>query len=91
MTSGLNTLLEELSSWVMVTDCRSLPDDALDVATLKQLGELWKKTGYSVRAALVTLEDEPAPRRRYRSTPPASIRSLSVMKRWMINLVCSFP
>jgi hypothetical protein len=90
-TSGLNTLLEKLSSWVTVTDGDGLPDDALPDAnaiTLEQLRELWEKARYSVRAALAILKNEPAPLLFYRSALLASTRPLSVMKRWLMNLLC---
>lgn len=57
MTSGLNTLLEELSSGIMVTDDHQgyLDDAVLDVIILEQLRELWQKARYSTRTALATL------------------------------------
>lgn len=57
MTSGLNTLLEELSSGIMITDNhQGCPDDAvLDVIILEQLRELWQKARDSTRTALATL------------------------------------
>ena len=80
-TSGLNTLLEELSSWVTVTDGHGLPDDPLPVTiSLEELRDLWENAGYTVREALTTLSNEPAPQ--------LSTRPLTVIKRWLMNLVC---
>ena len=89
---GLNTLLENLSSWVEVTD--DLPDDALpgEVA-LEQLCEpsyAWSKAGDSVREALVlmTLTRGPAQRLSYLSAPLASKYRQSAIRRWLTSLVC---
>jgi hypothetical protein len=87
VTSGLNTLLEKLSSWPMVTN--SLPDDVLlpDVITLEKHRELWEKARYTVSVALAVLKNEPAPQSFYHSALLASTRPRSLMKRWMVNLV----
>jgi hypothetical protein len=78
MNSRLNTLLE---SWITVADGHDLTDDALpDVITPEQLHKLWERARYSVGAALVTLKNEPAPER--------STGLQSVMKRWVMELVC---
>ena len=81
-TSGLNTLLEELSSWVTVTDDgHGLPNDPLPVTiSLEELRDLWENAGYIVREALTTLKNEPAPQ--------LSTRPLTVIKRWLMNFVC---
>ncbi|KAF8486436.1 hypothetical protein DFH94DRAFT_713312 [Russula ochroleuca] len=87
-TSGLNTLVEKLSSWVTITYNRGLRDDALsDVITLEQHRRLWAKARDSVGAALATLKNEPSPQLIYRSDPLASKGPRSVMRRWMTNLV----
>ena len=86
-TFGLNTLLEILSSWAMITDSHGLPDDEFpDVITLEKLHELWEKTRYTMGLAVV-LKNEPASQLFYRSTVLSSTRPLSVMKRWMVDLV----
>jgi hypothetical protein len=82
--SGLNTLLEKISSWDTVTDGHGLPDDALPDVILEQLRELWENARYSVRAAFATLKNETAPQLFYRS---ASTRPRSVTKLRMMNLV----
>ena len=88
ITSGLNTLLEELPFWFTVTDSHSLPNDApLDIIALEQLHELWEKARYSMRAALATMKTEPAPQLLYRSAPLTSART-SVLKRFLMNFVC---
>ncbi|KAF8486068.1 hypothetical protein DFH94DRAFT_166762 [Russula ochroleuca] len=88
-TSGLNILIEKISSWVVVTDGHGLSDDVHpDVISLEQVRELWEKAGYSVRAALAILKNEPAPQLLLPSAPLASTRLRSVMKRWMTKLVC---
>ena len=79
--SGLNTLLRKLSSLVMVTDGHVLPDGTLpDVITPEQLRKLWERARNSVRVALETLKNKPA--------PPFSTGPLSVIKPWLTNLVC---
>lgn len=81
-TSGLNTLLR---SWTTVTDGRAFPDDDFpDVITPEQLRKLWENARYSVRAALASLRDEPAPQLFYRSAPT---RLKSVMRRWVMKHV----
>lgn len=90
-TSGLNFLLEELSSWITVTDGHGLLDDAFpDAISLEKLRELWEKARDSMRVALAILKDETAPELCYRSAPLTSTRTrpLSVMKRWLVNFVC---
>ena len=90
-TSGLNSLLEELSSRVTVTDGHALLDGAFpDAISLEELRELWEKARDSMRAALAILKDETAPELCYRSAPLTSTRTrpLSVMKRWLVNFVC---
>jgi len=88
--AGLNTLLGNMSSWVVATN--GVSDDALSgAATLQHLHDLsyaWAKARDSVRAALVTLTSEPAQRLYYRSAPLASPRSRSGMRRWAMSLVC---
>ena len=90
-TTGLNALLEELSSWVTVTGCHGLPADELpDLLSLEQVRELsyvWAEARNSVREALLNLTSESALRLSYRSALPASTRRRSVMTRWMTNLV----
>jgi hypothetical protein len=87
-TSGMNTLLEKLSSWVMVADSRGLPADVPpDVLTLEQVCELsyvWAEARDSMHAALLALIGKPAPQLFYRS---ALKRPRAVMRRWMMNLV----
>ena len=64
-----------------ITDGHVLPDSALpDVITPEQLRKLWERARDSVRVALATMKNEPAPQ--------LSTRPLSVIKRWLINLVC---
>ena len=87
-TSGLDTLLEELSSLFKVTDSHSPSNDApLDIITLEQLRELWERARYSVRVALATMENKPAPQLLYRSAAPASTRSPSALKRFLMKFV----
>ena len=90
--SGSNTLVEKLLSWVTITHSHGLRDNMLsDATTLEQHQKLWMKARDSVRAALGTLKNEPAAQAFYRSDPPlVSTRRLSVMKRWLMGLVC-FP
>ena len=82
-TSGLITLLEDLSSWVAITDGPS--DDVLpDVVTLEQLSEVkWalERARDTVHAVLAILKSEPAQR-------VASMHTRSAFKRWMKSLVC---
>ena len=80
MTSGLNTLLEKLSSWVTVTDGRvPQADDVLpDVLTLEKHREQWVEARDFIRAALATLRNEPV--------PLVSTRPRSVIKRWLMKL-----
>ena len=89
-TFGLNSLVEKLSSWVTITCSHGVCEDTLsDAITLEQYRKLWVKTRDSVRAALVTLKNEPAVQAFYLSNPPlASTRCISVMKRWLMDLVC---
>jgi hypothetical protein len=59
---GLNALVDNLSSWVVITD-GPLGDGRSGVVALKQLRKLsyaWEKARKSVRAALVTLTKERA-------------------------------
>jgi hypothetical protein len=80
-TSGLNTLVEKLSSWVTDIDGRVLPDGALqDVISVERARELWEKERHHVRVALAILKNEPVPRL-------ASTRPRSFMKQWLMNLV----
>jgi hypothetical protein len=87
-TSGLNILLEELSSWAMVTDSHGFPADVLpDVLTLEQVRELsyvWAEARDSMHAAMLALIGKPEPRLFYRS---ALTRPRAVMRRWMMKLV----
>ena len=89
---GLNTLLEVLSSWVMVTAGHGLSGDAIpDIIALERLHKLWEKARFSICAALAILKNEPVPQSFFRSAPLASTRPQSVMKRmkrWMMNIVC---
>jgi hypothetical protein len=78
-TSGLNSLLEVLSSWAAVADGPS--DDALPDVTLEQLGDLkraWEKARDSVRAALATQTGE--------QVQPVT-HTGSGFKRWVKSLV----
>ena len=90
MTSGLNFLDEKLSSWVTITCGHSLGDGALsDVTALEQHRELWVKARDSIGVTLTILKNEPASQSFHSSAPPlASTKRLSVMKRWLMNLVC---
>jgi hypothetical protein len=88
MSSGLNTLLGELLSWVTVADGQGLPDVLPDVLTVEQVRELsyvWAKARDSARAALLDLTSEPASRLFYRSALLSSTRPRSVMTRWMMH------
>ena len=88
MSSELNALIEKLSSWVMIAHSHGLRDDALsDIITLEQVRELWVKSRDSIRTTLAALKNESATQLFYRSAPPVAIGRLSVMKRWLINLV----
>lgn len=79
MTSGLNTLLEELSSWVTAKDNPALSDGGPpDVITTEQLRERWVDARDLVSAAMESL-NEPAPQ--------AQTRPRSVVRRWMMNLL----
>jgi hypothetical protein len=91
-TFGLNALVEKLLSWVTITCSHGVCEDMLsDAITLEQYRKLWVKVRDSVHAALVTLKNEPAARAFYLSNPPlASTKRVSVMKRWLMDLVC-FP
>jgi hypothetical protein len=62
----LNTLLEKLSSRVMVIDADDTPPD---VVTLEKLEERWEKAKDSVRAALAILKNEPV-HNRFTIPPP---------------------
>ena len=80
-TSGLNGLLEKLSFRVTVSDGHGRTDGALpDVVSLKQLRKLWEEAEDSLHGSLETLKNEPPPQ--------LSTRPLSVMKRWLMNLIC---
>ena len=83
LIQGLNTLIENISSWAAITDGPT--DDALPgVVTLEQLDEAkwaWEKSRDSVRVALKSLTSEPAQR-------VASIQRRSGFKLWMRSLVC---
>ncbi len=81
MTSGFNTLLGMLISWVSVIDSHGLPDEV----TLKQRRKLWQKARDSIRTGLATLNHEPVPRMSYDSAPLASTPPRSVMRRWTVN------
>jgi hypothetical protein len=83
--SGLNTLLEKLSSCEMITDADDTPPD---IVTLEQLEERWERARDSVRAALAILKNEPVPQPLYRPAPTAINALRSVTRRWTINLVC---
>ena len=83
--SGLNALVEKLSSCVMVMDAGDTPPD---IVTLEQLKERWEKARDSVRAALAILKNEPVPQSFYRPVPTAINTLRSVTRRWTINLVC---
>ena len=89
-TLGLNALLEQLLSWVTVTNGHGPPGDPLpDVITLEQLREQWVKTKDFMSAALVILENGQALELFNRSAPLVSTRPRlgSMIKRWMMNLV----
>ena len=90
MTFGLNALVEKLSSWVMITCSHGICEDMLlDAITLEQYRKLWVKTRDSVHTVLVTLKNELAAQAFYLSNPPlASTRCISVIKRWLMDLVC---
>jgi hypothetical protein len=86
-TSELNTLLENLSSWVAVIDGPS-GDASIDVAYPQELGEIkcaWEKTRDSLRSALETLTSEPVHHRR--ALAFMHHRS-ALLRRWMTSLVC---
>ena len=88
-TSGLNSLLAKLSSWV-ASDVQGIPDDVLpDVIVLEQLREQWVRARDVVSAALATLENKPAQQLFYRSSLLASTRPRS-LRRWTINFVRLF-
>ena len=89
-TSGLNSLVEKLSSWVTITCSDGLRDDVpSDIIILEQHRELWVEARDSVRAMLAILENKPASQMLHNSAPPLrSTNPLSVMKRWLMNLVC---
>ncbi len=62
-STGLNTLLEMVSSWAAVMDEPSRADVSMDVVTLQQLSELkcaWERTRDSMHDALAALTSEPA-------------------------------
>ena len=90
MTFGLNALVKKLSSWVMITCSHGICEDMLlDAITLEQYRKLWVKTRDSVHTVLVTLKNELAAQAFYLSNPPlASTKCISVMKRWLMDLVC---
>jgi hypothetical protein len=70
----------ELRRVITVTGRHLLPDDALpDEIPLEQLRELWENAKDTVRVALATLKDEPAPQ-----MAPTRLRSL---KRSVMTLV----
>ena len=86
-TSELNTLLENLSSWVAVIDGPS-NDAPVDVDQPLELGELkcaWEKTRDSLRSALETLTSEPVHHHR---SSVASTQRRFASRRWMTSLVC---
>jgi hypothetical protein len=86
-TSELNTLLENLSSWVAVIDGPS-NDAPTDVDQPQELSELkfaWEKTRDSVRSALETLTSEPVHRH---CSSLAFMHCRSALRQWMTSLVC---
>lgn len=86
ITSRLNTLIENLSSWTAAITNGPSEDTIPDIITLQQLGEVklaWENARDSVRMALAILTSEPAQR-------VALMRPRSTFKRWMKSLVC-FP
>ena len=89
-TSDLNTLLEQLLSWVTVTNGHGPPGDPLpDAIALEQLREQWVKAKDFLSATLVILEDGQVPELFDRSAPLVSTKPRlgSMIKRWMMNLV----
>jgi hypothetical protein len=88
MNSDLSTLLEKLSSCVMVIDADDTPPD---MATLGQLEERWEKARDSVRAALAILKNERVPQSFHRPAPGptvvSTLRSVTRRCQWMMNLV----
>ena len=90
MTSDLNALLEQLLSWVTVTNGHGPPGDPLpDAIALEQLREQWVKAKDFLSATLVILEDGQVPELFDRSAPLVSTKPRlgSMIKRWMRNLV----
>ena len=85
--SGLNTLLESLSSWVATIDGPS-SDAPIDVGHPRELGELkcsWEKRRDCLRSALETLTSEQAHDHR---SSLGFMHCRSALRRWMTNLVC---
>jgi hypothetical protein len=82
----LNALVDNLLSWVAVTDSPT-DEESSDVVTLKQLRELsqaWAKARNSVRMALDTLTKE---RALYSQHLAPNHPAGSAMRRWMMSLV----
>jgi hypothetical protein len=75
--SGLNTLLEKLSSRATVIDVDDAPPD---VVALEQLEERWETEKDSVRAALAILTNEPVPQSFYRPARAAIVTFRSVTR-----------
>ncbi|KAH9992233.1 hypothetical protein BJV74DRAFT_835047 [Russula compacta] len=84
---GLNTLLENLSSWVAITDTDGL-SNGVTLERLRELSYAWAKARDSVREALVTLTSEPAQRLFYRSASLAWKCRRSPIRRWLTSLLC---
>ncbi|KAH9961522.1 hypothetical protein BC827DRAFT_323669 [Russula dissimulans] len=88
-TLGLNTLLESVSSWMVVADgLPNAPPGGFSLGLLRNLADAWDEGRSSMRMVLAELTDDPAERLRYRSLSLNSRRPQSLITRWMKRLVC---
>jgi hypothetical protein len=64
-THELNSLLENVSSWIVFADgCPDVPLGGFSVRLLHDLADAWEKERASVRKVLAALSDNPAERLR---------------------------
>ena len=87
-TLGLDSLLERVSSWIVVANSLpNAPPGGFSLELLRNLADAWAKGRSSMRMVLAELTDDPAERLHYRSLFLNSRRPGSLMTRWMKRLL----
>jgi len=87
-TLGLDSLLESVSSWIVVGDGLPIaPPGGFSIGLLRKLADAWAKGRASMRMVLAELTDDPGERLHYRSLSLRSRRPRSLITGWMKRLV----